>query len=98
MMEYYKMSILWRASTMAAMPNNAEYYKEQQKLLNNALGLYLDELMPERRIDRDEAVMSSADKMKMFVKNKDPYKLFMGDPPNQLPQRGQSIQLGKHYG
>ncbi|MGV8131725.1 MAG: hypothetical protein ACP5N7_06525 [Candidatus Pacearchaeota archaeon] len=87
------MTILWRASAIGAVENQ-EYFNEQQTLLNKTIALYLDELMPERQIDRVSAVMNSKDKMKKLVK-KNTLILNTSDGKQKLPKPGKSIKLGK---
>jgi len=94
-LENLKLNVLWRAAAMSALPENPEYFQEQKNLLNQAISSYLDELIPERRLERVQAVESSQEKMDKLVKKKPPLGLFTNNTNKHFPKKGKSISLGK---
>ena len=62
--------------------------------MNQILSLYFDELYPERRLERNQAVVASTDKMNKLIKFKKPPKT-KTTPPTQPQKKSKSITLGK---
>lgn len=86
--KYLELSILWRSSIMNQTEDKA--FNEHRNILNTLLGKYLDEFMPERKVERRKAVKDSQTTLDRLVRKKS-FKL-KTQPPKQKPRRGQRMK------